>query len=504
MQQTVASASIESESRPPFDSLREYAEYLESQGRLVRIDQMDQDQYEITAFEYRMEERFREQAPAFLIERTKLDDQWYETPVLGNILGNFRSVAEVLGVEELTDVETDMNRAVVDKILTHLSSNFKWDMIDPVTVERDQAPCKEVVLTGDEVDLFKFPFIRNNPADGGRFISASSVIMEDPELGRNMGTYRMHIKGPRKAGICFTTRNHGNMFMWRARQRGQTTVPVSIAIGIDPITWMMSSTRMAEIGEDEYALAGGLRGKAVAIVRSETNELMVPAHAEIVLEGEIPVSEKEPEGPYGEMLGYIGGEEPNHWVDIKAITHRATPWVYNLMPGIGGAYLTWPWQVGHFARLKQLIPSLTRIHMPPEIPPICIACIDKRLPGEGMEAGLCILGYRQTGFAKKIVIILDTDIDPTDLTRVMHAVATRWQPDPASIFIKQTLSLPIDPSTHRNFLNSKIIIDATRQLPAEGGPEKFALDNRTVMEEQAGDAFELVDQKWQEYFTPPD
>ncbi len=142
--------------------------------------------------------------------------------------------------------------------------------------------------------------------------------------------------------------------------------------------------------------------------------------------------------------------------------------------------------------------------MPPEIPPICIACIDKRLPGEGMEAGLCILGYRMTGFAKKIVIVLDKDIDPTDLTRVMHAVATRWQPDPASIVVKQTLSLPIDPSTHRNFLNSKIIIDATRQLPAEGGPEKFALDNRTVMEEQAGDAFELVDQKWQEYFTPPD
>ena len=327
--------------------------------------------------------------------------------------------------------------------------------------------------------------------------------MEDPELGRNMGTYRMHVKGPRKAGICFTPRNHGDMFMSRARQRGQKIVPVSIAIGIDPITWMMSSTRMADLGEDEFALAGGLRGKALEIVKSDTNDLMVPAHAEIVLEGEISM-EKEPEGPYGEMLGYVGGEDPNYWVDIKAITHRAAPWVYNLMPGIGGAYLTWPWQVGHFARLKQLIPSLTRIHMPPEIPPICIACIDKQLPGEGIEAGLCILGYRMVGFGKKIVIVLDKDIDPTDLTRVMHAVATRWQPDPASIFVKQTFSLPIDPSTHRNFLNSKIIIDATRQLPAEGGPKKFALDSRPVMEEQAGEAFELVDQKWQEYFTSLD
>ena len=124
MRQTVSTASTENENRPPFDSLREYGAYLERQGRLVRIDQMDQDQYEMTAFGYRMEERFREQAPAYLIERTRLDDRWYETPVLGNILGNFRSVAEVLGVEKLTDVETDMNKAVVDEILTHLDSDF--------------------------------------------------------------------------------------------------------------------------------------------------------------------------------------------------------------------------------------------------------------------------------------------------------------------------------------------------------------------------------------------
>ena len=90
MQQTVATASI-TKIEPPFDSLREYAEHLERQGRLVRIDQMDQDQYEMTAFGYRMEERFGEQAPAYLIERTKLDGRWYETPVLGNILGNFRT-----------------------------------------------------------------------------------------------------------------------------------------------------------------------------------------------------------------------------------------------------------------------------------------------------------------------------------------------------------------------------------------------------------------------------
>jgi len=106
-----------------------------------------------------------------------------------------------------------------------------------------------------------------------------------------------------------------------------------------------------------------------------------------------------------------------------------------------------------------------------------------------------------TGFHKKMVIMVDRDIDPTDLTRVMHAVATRWQPDPASLIVKQSFHFLLDPSTHRNFLSSKIVIDATRQLPAEGGPKEFPLDNRTVMEEEAGAAFELVDEKWEQYFA---
>jgi len=105
-----------------------------------------------------------------------------------------------------------------------------------------------------------------------------------------------------------------------------------------------------------------------------------------------------------------------------------------------------------------------------------------------------------TGFHKKIVIVVDHDIDPTDLSRVMHAVSTRWQPDPATLIVKQSFHFLLDPSTQRNFLSSKIVIDATRQLPAEGGPKHFALDNRTVMDQQAPQAFELVDRRWREYF----
>ena len=482
-----------------FNSLREYAQGMEQQGKLLRIPDMDQDQFEMTAFSYRLEDRMRTSAPAFLVERTKMNGRWYDTPVICNVLNSFKTVAMCLGVQDLSGDEREMNQVVERELAGHMNEDYRFAQIPPVEVEADSAPCKEVKLFGEDADLDRFPWIMNNPADGGRFISTGSVIMEDPDIGRNVGTYRLQVKGPQKLGICFTGQNHGAMMMRKAIAQGKKSVPCVIATGLDPITWMMSSTRVGELGDDEFALSGGFRGEPVELVRAETNSLMAPAHAEIVIEGEIS-TDKEMEGPYGEMLGYIGEPAPNHFMTVKAITHREKPWVYNIWPGIGGAYLTWPWQVGHFARLKRIMPNLVKLHMPPEIPSMVIACINKRLPGEGIEAGLLIMGYRMIGFSKKMIIILDKDVDPTDLTRVLHAVTTRWQPWPASLTVRQTFSFMIDPSTHRNALSSKMLIDATRQLPAEGGPREFAEDNRTVMEERAADSFKLVDQRWEEYF----
>jgi 3-polyprenyl-4-hydroxybenzoate decarboxylase len=113
---------------------------------------------------------------------------------------------------------------------------------------------------------------------------------------------------------------------------------------------------------------------------------------------------------------------------------------------------------------------------------------------------MMVLGYRMIGFSKKVVIVVDKDIEPTDTSRVMHAVGTRWQPNPASLIVKQSIHIPVDPSCREMFLSSKIVIDATRQLPSEGGPEVFPLDNLTVVEERASEAFDLVERKWEEYF----
>ena len=162
--------------------------------------------------------------------------------------------------------------------------------------------------------------------------------------------------------------------------------------------------------------------------------------------------------------------------------------------------MTLPWDVGNLIRLKRMMPNLLKLYTPPETASLSIVCIDKKFPGEGIEAGMMILGYRLVGFSKKMVIVVDKDVEPTDLARVFHAMGTRWQPVPASLLVHHSFHIPIDPSIREDFLSSKIVIDATRQLPGEGGPEVFPADNRTVMEEKAKEAFDLVEKNWGKYF----
>lgn len=484
----------------PFDSLRDYLAEMSRRGHLLRVPELDQDHYEMTALGYRLDERFKASAPAFEVARTRQDDRWYETPVVGNVLNSYWTVALALGVTDIRDDRSSMYDAAVARIADCREPSGRWKTVPPVEVDRSRAPCKQNVLQGDQVDLFRWPWIRNNPADGGRYISTGAVVTDDPEHGRNVGTHRMMLKGPRKVGLDLSTQSHTFRYVQRAAARGLDRVPVAVAVGIDPVSWMMSCTRIALLGDDEFAMAGGFRGRPVELVRAETSDLLVPAQAEFILEGFIPM-EKEWEGPYGEMLGYVGEKKNTYSIDVHAITHRDNPIVYNVWPGIGGAYLTLPWEVGPFMELRKVVPSLLKLHTPPEIPSMCIACIDKKVPGEGTETGMAVLGYRETGFHKKLVIVVDKDVDPTDLDRVMHAVATRWQPDPASLVVKQSFHFLLDPSTQRNFLSSKIVIDATRQFPAEGGPKQFARDNRSTMEQGAPDAFALVDGKWDSYFA---
>ncbi|RMF99307.1 MAG: UbiD family decarboxylase, partial [Gammaproteobacteria bacterium] len=457
----------------PYDSLRDYVSALDAAGRLLRIPRMDQDLFEATGFAYRLIEEFGyDEAPAFLVEQLRMDGRWVDGPLLGNIYGGWAGEALAFGIGDVDGSQREIFRRAFDRLNELLDANDgRWPVLPPLEVDAASAPCKAERRFGDAVDLRDFAWIQTNPADAGRYITAASVIVEDPELGRNVGTYRCQIKGPRRLGINAEIGQHAWNFFMRLKQRGETSVPVAVVMGSDPISFALSTSKLAGLGEDEFALAGGLRGEPVELVRCETSELQVPAQAEIVVEGRVPLTEMEAEGPYGEVYGYMGLPKPeNFFMEVEAVTHRPRPWVVNSFAGITKLTMGLPQLVANNREYRRRIPNLVEFFRPTETTGVVVASIRKRLPGDGMQAGQQIAASDIFG---KVVIVVDEDIDIHDKAQVFHALGTRWQPQPASQLIPQTRGMPLDPSAPRRWLTSKIVIDATRQLPAEGGPAEW-------------------------------
>ena len=481
----------------PFDSIRDYVRALESRNRLLRVESMDQDRYELTAFAYRLVDRYgKDGAPAFLVEKLRIGGEWRDGPVLANLYGSWPDEALLFGVPEINDDQHAMYRAVIDQLTERLDDAGMWQRIAPVEIEPDKAPCKEVRLTGDDIDIERFAFLKSNPADAGRYINMGAVFVSDPEFGSNVGTYRCQIKGPRKIGVNPEPGQHGWLLLNEMKRRGDKVAKVAVAVAPDPLTFCASSTKMAGYKEDELEFVGGLRGSPLSVVRCETCDINVPANSEFVIEGEIPLDEFETEGPYGEMYGFQGPEKKdNFFMNIKAVTHRRNPWVLNSFTG-----LTWdmpkaPQVSSNLFMYKRLIPSLTGLYSPAGANGVIVISIKKRFPGQGVSAGQYVAANPALN---KVVIVVDDDVDIMDPGAVLKALGARWQPS-ASVMVPQTQMMMPDPSRQTPMLSSKIVIDATRQLPQEGGPSWWPATNRELLEQGAKDAFALVDENFDSY-----
>jgi 4-hydroxy-3-polyprenylbenzoate decarboxylase len=291
----------------PYDSVRDYIKELDARGRLLRVESMDQDRYEVTGFAYRLIDRFGiENAPAFMIEKIKVDGRWIDGPLVANPYGRWPDEAVLFGISDISDDYQAMYRAVMAELETRLDESGGWRRIPPMEIPAEQAPCKNVALRGDEIDIERFAWLKNNPADAGRYINMGSVFIQDPEIGSNVGTYRCQVKGPRKIGINPEPGQHGWQILKAMQKRGDKMAKVAVAVAPDGLTFCASSTKMAGFLEDELEFVGGLRGKPLQVVKCETCDILVPAHAEFIIEGEVPLDEFEDEGPYGEMYGYLG------------------------------------------------------------------------------------------------------------------------------------------------------------------------------------------------------
>ncbi len=486
----------------PFDSLRDYVAAMEAHGNVMRFARVDQDAYEGTAIMYLLIDRFgRYRAPVVIFDAVKINGRWLQGPVIANQLRHVDAEALLFG---LTPVPFDdaatwhRARAHLDKLLADNDGDYPQIPVNEIA--RAAAPCKEIVISGDAIDITAFPFFRNNPGDSGRFINTASVFTADPEMGLNIGTYRCELKGPRHIAVGSGEGQTGYTMLMAARARGETTAPVTLIVGQDPMVWLVSGARipnrLTKDPVDELAYAGGLRGRAIDVVKCDTNDFRVPATAEMVIEGTVSLEDFERNGPYGEGSGYMGAPyESAFTMTVERITHRRNPWLTNDFTGVTRPLIEQPGAALTVAGLQRFVPDIVDYRY---LDSVTYISINKQQPGQALKVGKQLAKLIPVF---KIVIMVDSDVDLwKDADRFM-AFATRWQAWPASHIFEDLPTMPLEPSSPQRERTSKIVIDATRQWPEEGGPESFPEYSRHILEREAPGIFARVDAKWGEAFA---
>ena len=493
---------------PPFDSMRDYVAALEHHGLLQRFSGVDQDRYEATAIMYQLADTFGVRAaPAVWFDNITANGRTFAGPVVSNLSGHWDAEAIIWGLPRDPREPTAAYRAAKQMHLKRLvERDGDYAQIEPVEVAGTAAPCKAVRKTGDAVDITAFPFLKGNPGDGGPYINTASVFTKDPKMGVNLGTYRCQVKGPRKIMVNFETGQTGIKMVNAAKARGETHIPVTLVIGQDPVTWLVSSSRIPDRLRnpnpiDELAVAGGLRGKAIEVVRTEDGEFLVPAHAEIVIEGTVDILNLEPEGPYHEMYGYMGiKKDQNYVLTVESMTHRENPWVMNSFTGVIAEYLTSAQTAAVVYSLRKAHPEVVDYEAPNDSHGLVYLSIRKTAPHQAMEIAKPLAMFNPLA---RVTIVVDDDIDVMDSAAVRFAVGSRWQPALATQIFEKRMAFPLDPAAPDRKTTSKVIIDATRQWPEEGGPPFYQELNRVVFERAAPDAIDRVTARWPDQLLPP-
>ena len=500
--EAAAAQRIADAPKPPFDTLRDYVAALEAHGLLLRFERVDQDAYEGAAILYALMDKYGwYDAPAVIFENVKQNGKWIKGPILVNHMGHWDTECITFGIDPVPGNSRESYR----KALNHtrgLIVDGQYKQIPPIKVSNEKALCKQVIDTGDDIDLTKFAFIQSNPADAGRYVNTGSLFTSDPNMGVNFGTYRCQIRGPKILGVNPEPNQTGWKMLMAAKERGEEYAPISIAVGQDPMVWTVSGSKVAPRGfgakinvVDELAVAGGMRGKAIEVVKSETNDIMVPAHCEMVIEGRVPLQQAMlPEGPFGEMYGYLGArKEENFWMEITAITYRKDPWIMNQFTGASRGYVTAPVSSLFNESFSKLIPGFIEVNQVVDTTGLAFVKIKKTEPGQGLKVGKQLAKIVPLF---KMTVVVDEDVDVLNWYEVGLAIGARYTPETATA-IFTSRGMPLDPSSSdRGASSSRLVIDATRQWPEEGGPEVFPELNRTLLERLAPDAFDRAMSKW--------
>jgi 2,5-furandicarboxylate decarboxylase 1 len=371
----------------------------------------------------------------------------YDMPVVSGIIRTRERAIMSMGCDTYREIEDKLTQAIAKPI-------------PPKYVK--SSPTREVVLLGDDVDLYKLPIPMSSIYDGGPMITAGVVIARDPELGINSGIYRFIVKEKNLTGIDIVTPNNMRLFAQRAFEAGRPC-PISISIGTHPIEITGSGYR-APLGVDEMGIAGGIRGAPVELAPCRTIDMPYIADAEIVLEAEIlPTGWTFPEGRFGEFTRLMGGLHWNPLVRIKAISMRKDAIYYNLHMPWENTWLAAPTRYSAIrTALKTAGVQVKDINVTLGGCAFWHAVISiKKQPGEAKNALLAALSVMDL----KHVVVVDDDIDVFDPMDVEWAIATRVQGDKDVMIVTNARAKPLDPSLPQGFgvvpTGAKVGIDAT-------------------------------------------
>jgi 4-hydroxy-3-polyprenylbenzoate decarboxylase len=457
-----------------FKDLRHFIDLLEKEGELKRI-KIEVDPYlEITEISDRI---LRHGGPALLFENVKGSS----LPLLANLFGNTRRIALAMGQEDLEGLRD------VGKLLAFLKeptppSGWKdlWQSLPSYKSVLNIAPnvkktaaCQEIVIEESDVDLSKFPIQTCWPGDAAPLVTWPLVITKGPEKERqNLGIYRMQLIGRNKLIMRWLSHRGGALDFrdWNLKHPNEA-FPVSIALGADPATILATVTPVPDT-LSEYAFAGLLRGVKTDVVSSQTNDLQVPASAEIVLEGVIEADEVADEGPYGDHTGYYNEVEKFPVFTVKRITHRKDPIyhsTYTGRPPDEPAMLGVALNEVFVPLLQKQYPEISDFYLPPEgcSYRMALVSIKKQYAGHAKRVMMGVWSFLRQFMYTKFVVVVDDDVDIRKWEDVIWAITTRMDPSRDTVMIENTPIDYLDFASPVAGLGSKMGLDATNKWPEE-------------------------------------
>ena len=405
--------------------------------------------------------------------------------VLTHSLSSFSRIALTFGIR---DVSSKADLVVKCRNL------LKSPLIAPREV--DKGPVFENVDNEKEVDLYKFPAPKWHAHDGGRFLGTGCVVItRDPDTGWvNLGTYRVMIQDANHCGVFMILGKHGRIMLEKYKERRQAC-PIAISLGHDPLLFLLGGVEIP-FGVSEYDLAGGIAGEPLSIIKGPLTGLPIPATAEIVLEGEIPPGAEQAEGPFGEWTGYYGGGlSPKPLMTVKRVAYRNDPIILGAPPGkppSDNTYFLSPIKAaGVWNELEQAgLPGIKGVW---EMEAgggrmLLVVAIQQMYPGHSKQVGNVAAQCHQGGYSNGFTVMVEDDIDPTNLEEVTWAVCTRVDLERDINVVQGCWTSPVDPmryplTSDRDVYNSRAIIDACRPWERRATFPMVAATSREYKEE---------------------